>query len=189
METLPPAYVETCQKKDNHSCMKNVNDPVKNDFKEFVEVLNKHGVDYCITGGYAVSFHAEPRFTGDIDFYIARTKENSVRVAAALKDFNNESVDGAYFDTDKTVIIRMGYEPNQIELCNGLTGLTENEIMKHRVKGKYGDIVAYYIGLDELIKNKGLVKDMPYRGRKRQSDLRDYEALKIVKARKKKRGL
>jgi len=168
--------------------MKKENNPIKNDFIEFIELLNKHRVDYCITGGYAVSFHSEPRFTGDIDFYIAHTKDNSAKVAAALKEFNGEGIDSKYFDTDNTVIVRMGYEPNQIELCNGLTGLTEDEIMQHRVKGKYGDMIAYYIGLDELIKNKGIVKDMAHRGRKKKSDSRDFETLKIARKRKREEG-
>ncbi len=157
---------------------------IKNDFKEFIELLNKHKVDYCITGAYAVSFHSEPRSTGDIDFYIAHTKDNSNKIAAAIREFNGEGIDSNYFNTDKTVIVRIGYEPNQIELCNGLTGLDDGEIMQHRVKGKYGGIVAYYIGLNDLIKNKGLVKDMDHRGRKKASDQRDYETLKIAREKK-----
>lgn len=153
----------------------------KNDFKEFIDILNKHRVDYCITGGYAVAFHAEPRSTGDIDFYIAHTKANSQKAVAALKEFSGEDIDPAFFDTSETVLLRMGFEPNQIELCNGLTGLTDGEIMKHRVKGRYGDTTAYFIGLDDLIKNKAMVKELDRRGRKKLSDARDYETLILAR--------
>ncbi|MEW5693838.1 MAG: hypothetical protein AB1765_11145 [Candidatus Hydrogenedentota bacterium] len=44
------------------------------DFEDFIRILNKHKVEYCITGAYGVSFHAEPRFTYDIDFYISRKR-------------------------------------------------------------------------------------------------------------------
>ena len=125
----------------------------KDDFKDFINLLNKHKVDYCITGAYAVSFHSEPRATRDIDFYIAHTQHNSKKVATAIKEFAGVGVDENYFNTDETVILRIGIEPNQIELANGLTGLNDDEIMKHRVKGKYSGIVAYYIGLDDFIKN------------------------------------
>ncbi|HSU27159.1 MAG TPA: hypothetical protein VLJ68_02180 [Chitinophagaceae bacterium] len=37
------------------------------DFKEFVELLNRHEVDYMVVGGYALAFHGEPRYTGDMD--------------------------------------------------------------------------------------------------------------------------
>src|SRR3989339_33781 len=155
-------------------------DQLKDDFRDFIILLNKHNVDYCITGGYAFSFHAEPRTTRDIDFYIAHTMENSKRVAAALKEFAGSDIDKNYFDTSETVILRIGFEPNQIELCNALTGLSDDEIMKHRVKGKYGDAVAYYIGINELFRNKAIVKDMPHRGRKKGSDSSDYETLKVL---------
>ncbi len=31
------------------------------DFKEFIELLNKHDVRYLIIGGYAVALHGYPR--------------------------------------------------------------------------------------------------------------------------------
>jgi hypothetical protein len=37
------------------------------DFKEFIELLNKHQVNYLVVGGYAVSLYGYPRYTGDID--------------------------------------------------------------------------------------------------------------------------
>jgi hypothetical protein len=37
------------------------------DFLEFIGLLETHGVDYLIIGGYAVALHGFPRFTGDID--------------------------------------------------------------------------------------------------------------------------
>ena len=160
----------------------------KDDFKDFISLLNKHKVDYCITGAYAVSFHSEPRATRDIDIYIAHTKDNSKRVAAAIKEFVGTNVKEDYFNTDQNVILRIGIEPNQIELCNGLTGLKDNEIMRRRVKGKYDDIAAYFIGLDDLIKNKSIVKDMPHRKRKMGSDLTDYETLKKVKRKHSDKG-
>ena len=35
------------------------------DFKEFVELLNAHGVEYLVVGGYAMALHGRPRHTGD----------------------------------------------------------------------------------------------------------------------------
>ncbi|MCB4791632.1 MAG: hypothetical protein LHV68_07065 [Elusimicrobia bacterium] len=160
---------------------RNGNTLIKDDFRDFINLLNKHKVDYCITGAYAVSFHSEPRATRDIDFYIAHTKDNSKRAALAIKEFAGAEVDKNYFNTDEVVILRIGIEPNQIELANGLTGLKDDEIIKHRVKGKYSDVTAYYIGMDELIKNKAIVKNMPHRGRKKGTDSTDYETLRLIK--------
>jgi hypothetical protein len=33
------------------------------DFKELLQSFREHGVKYLIVGGYAVSFHAQPRVT------------------------------------------------------------------------------------------------------------------------------
>ena len=37
---------------------------VQKDFREFVELLNEHEVEYIIVGGFALAFHGVPRFTG-----------------------------------------------------------------------------------------------------------------------------
>jgi hypothetical protein len=57
------------------------------DFKELLSALNAHRVRYLIVGGYAVSFHAEPRATKDLDILISPDTENSKAVYAALAQF------------------------------------------------------------------------------------------------------
>jgi hypothetical protein len=47
------------------------------DFKELLSGFNAEGVRYLIVGGYAVSFHAEPRATKDLDILIGADAENS----------------------------------------------------------------------------------------------------------------
>lgn len=37
------------------------------DFKEFLNLLNTHGVEYLLIGGYAVGYHGYPRVTAIID--------------------------------------------------------------------------------------------------------------------------
>jgi hypothetical protein len=40
------------------------------DFKELLSAFNAGQVRYLIVGGYAVSFHAQPRATKDLDILI-----------------------------------------------------------------------------------------------------------------------
>ena len=40
------------------------------DFSEFVSLLNAHGVEYLVAGGYALATHGHPRFTGDLDIWL-----------------------------------------------------------------------------------------------------------------------
>lgn len=37
------------------------------DFKEFVELLNAHHVDYLVVGGYAMALHGRPRDIDDLE--------------------------------------------------------------------------------------------------------------------------
>jgi hypothetical protein len=40
------------------------------DYKDLLSAFHAHGVRNLIVGGYAVIFHAQPRFTKDIDVFI-----------------------------------------------------------------------------------------------------------------------
>ena len=50
---------------------------VQQDFRELLALLNAHGVDYVIVGGYALAFHGAPRFTGDLDIFVKPDLENA----------------------------------------------------------------------------------------------------------------
>jgi hypothetical protein len=43
---------------------------VEKDFEELLTLFNKHKVEYCIIGAFAVGFHAIPRYTKDLDIFV-----------------------------------------------------------------------------------------------------------------------
>jgi hypothetical protein len=47
------------------------------DFKEFLQLLSEHQVEYLLIGGYAVAYHGYPRTTGDMDVWVARHEQNA----------------------------------------------------------------------------------------------------------------
>ena len=57
------------------------------DFKELLSVFNALRVSYLIVGGYAVSFHAQPRATKNLDILLDPANDNSKAVYAALTEF------------------------------------------------------------------------------------------------------
>jgi hypothetical protein len=57
------------------------------DFKELLSVLNAHRVKYLVVGAYAVSVHAQPRATKDLDILIKADADNAKAVYAALAQF------------------------------------------------------------------------------------------------------
>ena len=54
------------------------------DYKDLLSAFHAHGVRYLIVGGYAVIFHAQPRFTKDIDVFIKADVANAQATYAAL---------------------------------------------------------------------------------------------------------
>ncbi|WP_441000647.1 hypothetical protein [Fodinibius sp. SL11] len=50
-------------------------------------MLNEHNVQYLVVGAYAVSYHARPRNTGDIDFFIDNSSKNISNLLQVLKNF------------------------------------------------------------------------------------------------------
>ncbi len=61
---------------------------VTGDFGEFFASCNKHSVQYLIVRGYAFALHAHPRFTGDMDVFVAPTDINARQIIQALSDFD-----------------------------------------------------------------------------------------------------
>nr|MDJ0817323.1 hypothetical protein [Desulfobacterales bacterium] len=57
------------------------------DFREFIELLNENKVSYLVVGGYAVAFHGHPRYTKDLDIWIALSPDNANKMMEALKKF------------------------------------------------------------------------------------------------------
>jgi hypothetical protein len=47
------------------------------DFKELLSAFNAHSLKYLVVGGYAVSFHAQPRATKDLDLFITADQANA----------------------------------------------------------------------------------------------------------------
>ena len=63
-----------------------------NGWKEFLKLLNSRATDYVVVGAFALAFHSEPRFTGDLDLLLRRTPENARRVMDVLAASANRCV-------------------------------------------------------------------------------------------------
>jgi hypothetical protein len=57
---------------------------MEKDHRDLIAEFNKHGVEYVIVGGVAVSAHGIPRYTKYLDLYIRSSKTNSEAVFRAL---------------------------------------------------------------------------------------------------------
>jgi hypothetical protein len=57
------------------------------DFEDLLSAFNAHRVKCLVVGGYAVSFHAQPRSTKDLALFIQASLANAQAAYAALASF------------------------------------------------------------------------------------------------------
>lgn len=134
------------------------------DFREFLNLLRSHGVEYLLIGGYAVGYHGFPRATGDMDIWIALNPANAERIVDTLREFG--------FDTPQLApslflqegsMVRMGNVPLRIEILTSISGVTFDECYRDRVVDLLDGIEVSIISLPHLKANKqasGRYKDL-----------------------------
>jgi hypothetical protein len=145
---------------------------VQQDFRDLLALFSAHKVDYLIVGAHALAYHGVPRYTGDMDILVRPDPENAYRILKALEDFGFGSVGLTAEDfTVPDKVIQLGVAPVRIDIVTSITGVSWEEAAAGRVQGNYGDIVAYFIGKKEFIRNKQAL------GRKK--DQADLEALGV----------
>lgn len=125
------------------------------DFEELFRLLEEHGVDYMIVGGYAVAFHGYPRFTKDIDIFFDASPENVARLRSVLIafGFNEEDLPQESFTAADTVL-SFGIAPTRVDLLNDIDGMRFADAKSNVVRGTYGAVQVAFIGRDDLIRNK-----------------------------------
>lgn len=139
-------------------------------FKEFVESLNAHRVDYLIVGGYALAAHGHPRQTGDLDVWIRNSGENAERLLCALDQFGFGGLGLAATDfTANDQVVQLGYPPFRIELLSSIDGVDFDSAWPEREVVNWNGLAIQFIGLDALKTNK--------RTSGRPQDLADLAAL------------
>jgi hypothetical protein len=123
--------------------------------REFIELLNSANVEYLIVGGYAVGFHGHPRFTGDIDFFIATNLANVAALMQVLDQFGFGDIGlkaDDFLSSDS--IVQLGYPPNRIDLLTGISAVTFAEAWQARVEGTLDGVPVHFIDRQLLLRNK-----------------------------------
>ncbi|HEY0794599.1 MAG TPA: nucleotidyltransferase [Acidisarcina sp.] len=137
------------------------------DFKDLLSAFNAHGVKYLIVGGYAVSFHAQPRATKDIDLFIKADPANARSTYAALAAFGAPLKDIDVEDlADPSKFVRFGKEPLAVDIMPSIDGVDFEEAWHRRVKGVIdaeSGLTAFFIAKSDLIGSKlaaGRMRDL-----------------------------
>ena len=127
-------------------------------------MLDKHGVEYLLVGGYAVAYYGYPRPTADMDVWIAMHRVNAERITTALRDFGfntPELNEKLFLETGN--IIRMGQPPMRLEVFTTIDGVEFGAAYARRTIDKIDGQAVDLISLEDLKINKrvsGRPKDL-----------------------------
>lgn len=141
------------------------------DFIDLLSTLNDHGVEYLIVGGYALSFHGEPRATGDLDIFVGTDLRN-VRAlyqalagfGAALGNLRPEDLSHGFF--------RMGRPPVMVDVLTRIDGVSFADAWPRRFIAVLDPSLGVSVNVlsrEDIIANK--------RAAGRPQDLADVAAL------------
>lgn len=140
------------------------------DLREFIRLLNTKSVKYLIVGAWALAFHGRPRYTGDIDVFVARDEQNADNLIQVIHDFGfaQAGIEREDF-LRQDYVVQLGREPNRIDILTGISGVTFEEAWESRDQGKVSGQSAFFLSRELLIKNK--------RAANRDKDLGDIKLL------------
>ena len=128
------------------------------EFKELLSIFNAHRVKYLIVGGYAVSFHAQPRATNDIDLLIEPDDTNAKAVYSALSKFGAplEGLTAENF-IERNKFFRMGRAPVMVDIHPEISGVDFDPAWQRRVEAVIDaqtSLTAPFISSEDLIAAK-----------------------------------
>lgn len=134
------------------------------DFKEFLRLLNKNGVEYLLIGGYAVGYYGYVRATADMDIWIAANENNATKVVQTLREFGftSTAISKEVFLQAEN-IVRMGVPPFRLEVLNTISGVEFADAYVERVVDRLDEVEVAIISLRHLKINKqasGRLKDL-----------------------------
>lgn len=144
---------------------------MNSDFRELLQCFAAAEVRYLVVGGYAVIFHAEPRFTADLDLWVDPTEENAAAVMKAFGAFGLPLMGGIEprdFAVPGTQYM-IGAAPCAIDFLTTVPGLEFAPCWSRRVVVDDEGITVNYLAKVDLVVAK--------RTAARHRDLMDLELL------------
>ncbi len=139
-------------------------------FCDLLSALRACNVRYLIIGGWAVSVHAQPRATQDLDIFVASERSNIellyealLRFGAPLENFSKSDFlkPGTFF--------RIGAPPCQVDIFPEVVGVRFEECWPDRIEVALETGTAYFISVEGLLAAK--------RASGREQDLADIRAI------------
>lgn len=148
------------------------------DLIDLLTEFERFGVEYLVIGGWAVSTHAKPRYTKDLDLWIGTSPGNLAKAVQALTAFGAPSgliEQAAGMSVEEFLFI--GTPPARIDILRSIPGVVFEDAWPRRCRATWGSNTVNVIDLDDLIAAK--------RAAGRPQDESDVKLLEAAKARRK----
>jgi hypothetical protein len=128
---------------------------VNSDFKELLRIFNEHQVKYMVVGGYAVIRYAEPRYTKDIDLWVAANQGNAAVVYEAFRAFGAPLTDLTEDDFAREgYFYQMGIAPVRVDILMSVPGLNFEDAWGRREMVDFDGVMVPFISKQDLITSK-----------------------------------
>lgn len=136
------------------------------DFRDFIDALNKQHVEYLLVGGYAVILHGYLRSTSDMDVWVKVSAENHKRLLKAYLDFGLRASDineENFLRNEEMDVFSYGIPPVCIEILKKVKGCDFDEAYKISKLYDESGLLIRFIHINTLIEAKkasGRYKDL-----------------------------
>ena len=136
------------------------------DFRDFLNALNKADVRYILVGGYSVVLHGYSRTTGDMDIWMERTSENYERICKAFQIFGMplfDMTESNFLSHPIWDVFTFGNPPVAIDIMVKIEGLNFEDIFQKAIYFEDDDLKIRTINRNDLIAAKkiaGRAKDI-----------------------------
>ncbi len=136
------------------------------DFRDFIDALNKNEVEYLLVGGYAVILNGYRRTTGDMDVWINLTHTNHKNLIKAFLSFGLPTVDITeenFLNNSEIEVFTYGIPPVSIDILKVVKGCIFDEAYKMSSLYEEENLLIRFIHVNTLIQAKkaaGRFKDL-----------------------------
>ena len=142
-------------------------------YKDMLQELSAHNVEYLVVGAIALAAHGIPRATGDIDIWVNATPENSERIYRALGAFGAPLQELSQDDfTGAEMVFQIGVVPLRIDILTAVDGVSFDEAWADKIIVDFDGLPMPVLSKKLMIQNK--------RASGRLKDTLDLEALEKI---------
>lgn len=127
------------------------------DFKDFIESLNKFGVEYILIGGYDVILHGYYRTIGDLDIWVNPTEINYKKLIKAFSFFGfpTDVIDlKKFLNSEAYNVFTFGRPPMAIDIVTSIQGVNFKDAIQNVKNMEVQGVSVSLLSMSDLIATK-----------------------------------